>query len=113
MYLTDFAFFQFDSNGVLSSNVAKRVVRENFIVQEWEQDASDDLVEKCSKEVKESTSKPVNAFGFQCNSKPAEFVYCMWRELFLICPSEKQVRTMQCEKLRKVLKKFSDNKFSN
>lgn len=60
-----------------------------------------------------SESKAVDAFGFHCNSKAAEFVYCMWRELFLICPADKQQNSKQCEKMRSVLKKFDENKFKN
>lgn len=86
---------------------------DNFATQQWERDASDDLVEKCAKEISISTSKPVGAFGYQCSSKTGEFVYCMWRELFLGCPADKQVNSKQCDKLRSVLGKSNDNKFRN
>lgn len=104
---------QFDSKAVINVDVAKRVVIENFARQQWEQDASNKLVEKCATEVTGSSSKAVDAFGFQCSSKAAEFVYCMWRELFLTCPIDKQQKSMQCEKLRAVLTKHDENKFKN
>lgn len=103
---------QFDSNAVINVDVAKRVVIENFARQQWEQDASNNLVEKCATELT-SSSKAVDAFGFQCSSKAAEFVYCMWRELFLTCPIDKQQKSTQCEKLRAVLKQHNENKFRN
>lgn len=105
--------FQIDSNGVVNVDVASRIVNENFATQEWEQDASDVLVEKCAKEVAGSTSKPIDTFGLQCSSKAGEFVYCMWRELFLTCPADKQINTKQCDKLRSVLKRSNDNQFKN
>lgn len=104
---------QFDAKGVINAEVAKRVISENFAKQQWEQNVSDDLVEKCAKEVKDSTSSPIDSFGFQCSSKAAEFAYCMWRELFLTCPADKQQTSKQCEKLRNVLMKHDENKFSN
>lgn len=102
---------QFDAKGVINVEVAKRVVIENFAKQPWEQDASNKLVEKCAKEVTDSTSKAMDSFGFQCNSKAAEFAYCMWRELFLTCPDDKQENSRQCQKLRVVLVKHNENKF--
>lgn len=74
---------------------------------------SDEIVEKCAKAAITTASKPVAAFGFQCSSKVGEFAYCIWRELFLTCPVEKQQNTKRCAKMRKVLKKSDDNKFQN
>jgi uncharacterized protein YaaN involved in tellurite resistance len=99
--------------GVINVEVAKQVVKENYAVQPWEQEASNELVERCAKEVAASQSKSVDAYGLSCKSKAAEFVYCMWRELFLTCPADKQMKTKQCDKLRTVLKKHSENRFKN
>lgn len=85
----------------------------NFAKQEWEKKTSDELVEQCAKGTMESDSKPVDAFGFQCSSKAMEFAYCMWRELFLTCPVDKQRCTKRCEKMRKILKKNNENQFEN
>lgn len=104
---------QIDSNGDVNNEVAKRVVNENFAIQKWEKEASDRLVDKCVSEVSSSSSQPVDAFGYQCSSKTGEFVYCMWRELFLTCPADKQVNSTQCDKMRSVLGKSSENKFRN
>jgi hypothetical protein len=71
------------------------------------------LVEKCAKEVNASTGVGIDAFGFQCSSKAAEFAYCMWRELFLTCPKDKQQTSKQCGKLFSVLEKHNENKFKN
>jgi hypothetical protein len=100
----------------MNIDIAKRIVIDNFATQEWEQDVSNDLVEKCAKTVALSTSKPgkpVSEFGLECSSKPAEFAYCMWRELFLTCPEEKREKTKMCDKLRGVLAKHDENKFKN
>lgn len=102
-----------DSNNVINIDVAKRTVIENFAVQEWEKSVSDKLVEKCAMETEKTPSQPVDAFGFQCSSKAAEFAYCMWRELFLTCPADKQKSARQCDKLRIILEKTNDNKFIN
>lgn len=85
----------------------------NYLKQEWAKNESDKLVDMCAKATMESASQPVDAFGFQCSSKAAVFVYCMWRELFLLCPIDKQQNTKRCSKMREVLKKFDDNKFKN
>ena len=94
-------------------DVAKLVVKNNFAVQRWEKNVTDDLVEKCSKDVANINSKKIDGFGLQCSSKAAEFAYCIWRELFLICPQDEQQKNRQCDKLRSVLEKVDDNKFKN
>ena len=85
----------------------------NFATAEWEKEISEKLVERCAENISNNVSKPVDAFGFQCSSTAGEFVYCMWRELFLSCPRDKQLNTKRCDKLRKVLDKYDDNKFKN
>lgn len=109
----DTFLLQINSDGIINVDVAKRVILENFATRSWEQNVSDDLVEKCSKNIATIASKQVNGFGLECSSKAAEFAYCMWRELFLICPADKQQITKQCDQLRSVLEKVDDNKFKN
>lgn len=85
---------------------------EHYAIQDWERSASNELVENCEKEIAQTTSKDLNSNGLQCSPKMAEFVYCMWRQFFLTCPTSKQQSTKQCEKLRHVLQQHDDNKFS-
>lgn len=106
-------FHKFDSKGIINIDIAQRIVIKNFARQEWEQDASNNLVVKCAATLKKSTSKAIDEFGLQCSTKSAEFAYCMWRELFLTCPEEKQEKTKMCSKLRSVLTKFDENKLKN
>lgn len=101
------------NNNVINIDVAKRTVIDNFAIQDWEKSVSDKLVEKCANETATSTRQPVDSFGFQCSSKAAEFAYCIWRELFLTCPADKQKSARQCDKLRIILGKSNDNKFIN
>lgn len=90
-------------------DVAKSVVRNNFAAQSWEEKVTDEIVEKCSKDIaKISNSTKIDNFGLQCSLKAAEFAYCVWRELFLICPLDKQQKTKQCDQLRNVLEKTND-----
>lgn len=94
-------------------NVMKSVVRENFARQNWQQNSTDELVEKCAKEINDSSNFSLDKFGLKCNTKMAQFSYCMWRQFTISCPAEKQQKTRQCEKLRMVLKKNSENKFED
>lgn len=86
---------------------------DSFTKHEWEKKIADDLVVTCTKSTMESSSKPVDALGFQCSSKAGEFIYCMWRELFLACPSENEMKSKRCENTRRFLQKSEKNKFKN
>lgn len=91
----------------------KRVVIENFAKDSWEQDASDDLVDKCVKIVDKTIVKDIDSFGLKCSSKAAELAYCIWREMFLTCPEDRQEITKRCMKLRNVMSKIDDNQVKN
>lgn len=104
---------QIDSNGDFNVEVAKRVIKDNYAVQRWEQEASDRLVEQCTSDVAANSRQPINYFGFICNAKAAELAYCMWRAFFLTCPVDSQEPLMQCMKLRTVLAHYFENKFKN
>lgn len=83
--------------------VAKKVVLENFALEKWESEAANNFVEKCAVKVNESKRDNVDSMGVKCSIRTAEFAYCVWKNLFAICPVEKQVKNRQCEKLRKSL----------
>jgi hypothetical protein len=83
--------------------VAKKVVIENFAVEKWEKEAADGIVEKCVQKVNESKRENVDSMGVKCSIKTAEFGYCIWKNLFLICPADKQTKNKRCEELRKSL----------
>ena len=89
----------------------KQIARENYAQQVWEQEALDRIVENCMVETENTQREPLNYFGLQCSSKAAEFVYCMWKELFLTCPSDKQANNRNCQKLGRALKASNENKF--
>lgn len=76
---------------------------ENFALEKWENEASNDLVNKCAMKVNSSKREDVDVMGIKCSIHTAEFAYCIWKELFNICPSDKQIKNKQCDKLRKSL----------
>lgn len=106
-------FWQIDDEGAVNVQAAKKLAKSSFAQEAWEQAASDNLVDKCVDEINTSDRHPVNAYGYDCSSKAAEFVYCMWRELFLTCPDDKQQKSKSCQKLRGVLSTSKVNKFKN
>lgn len=88
------------------------MILENYAIREWEKTTSDRLVEKCIAGIS-TLSKPIDAYGYQCSSHMAQFAYCMWREFFLSCPTDKQHPNKQCEKLRNVIARKTTNQFEN
>lgn len=96
-----------NENGVLNVELAKEYMRQFHAGHEWEQTASDKLVEKCVNEVSTGGIQRVHAYGEECNLQMAKFSYCMWKEYFLSCPLERQQGSLKrCNKLReKLLKK--------
>jgi hypothetical protein len=77
---------------------------ENFAREKWETEASNGIVEKCAARVNNSKRENVDVMGVKCSIHTAELAYCIWKELFNICPAEKQIKNKQCDKLRKSLK---------
>lgn len=63
------------------------------------------FVDKCVQETSVSLKGVLDKFGLKCNTKMAEFAYCIWRELFNSCPTEQQNKSKQCERLRIILRK--------
>lgn len=90
--------------------MTKTVFRENFARQ---QNSTDEQVEKCVKEANESVNFSLEKFGLKCNTKMAQFTYCMWRQFAINCPVDRQQKTKQCDKLRMVLKRNDENKFKD
>lgn len=111
--MTNFYSQKIDSEDNVDVEVAKKVAKSNFAQEKWEQAASDSLVDKCVDEINTNDRHPVNAFGYECSSKAAELVFCMWREFFLTCPADKQRKNRSCQKLRGVLTTSKVNKFKN
>lgn len=84
-------------------------MKENYAVNEWEKVVSDELVEKCIQTVtSNSGDQMVDANGMQCSKHVSKFVYCMWQEYFMSCPTEKQnTDNKRCKKLREKMAKKS------
>lgn len=90
--------------------MTKTVIRENFARQ---QNSTDEQVEKCVKEANESVNFSLEKFGLKCNTKMAQFTYCMWRQFAINCPVDRQQKTKQWDKLRMILKRNDENKFKD
>ena len=103
---------QIDSTGNININRTKSVILDNFAQQSWQQEISDDAVDKCALDVSSKPGVLLDKYGLQCNTRMAELAYCLWREFFILCPSERQNKSKQCEKLRYILKKNHDSKFN-
>ncbi|KAL7025148.1 hypothetical protein ACKWTF_013365 [Chironomus riparius] len=101
-----------DSDGNININRTKSVILDNFAQQSWQQEISDDAVDKCAQDVISKPGVMLDKYGLQCNTKMAEFAYCLWREFFILCPSERQNKSKQCEKLRYILRKNHESKFN-
>ncbi|XP_070495847.1 uncharacterized protein [Chironomus tepperi] len=102
-----------DSDGVIDTNRTKSVILEYFVHESWQQEMSDDAVDKCGQEVSSMSGGVLDKYGLQCNTRMAEFAYCLWREFFVMCPSERQNRSKQCEKLRYILRKNHERTFND
>ena len=107
-----FVIQQVDSAGIININITKSVILDNFAQQNWQQEISDDAVDKCAQEVSNKPSILLDKYGLMCNTRMAEFAYCLWREFFILCPSERQNKSKQCEKLRYILRKNNESKYS-
>ena len=93
-----------DENGKFNMEMAKEYVRQSHAGHEWEQAVSDQLVEKCIKQVSTVEAIKIHAYGENCNLQMTKFSYCMWKEFFLSCPLERQHGAMKrCNKLREKL----------
>lgn len=85
-------------------------MKDNYAVNEWEKTASDELVDKCIKSVTSSSNgdDTVDPAGMKCSKLASKFVYCMWQEYFMSCPTEKQnTDNKRCQKLREKMAKKS------
>ena len=96
---------QVDTAGNIYVNKTKSVILENFAQQSWQQEISNDAVDKCFEEVSSKPGVVLDKYGLECNTRMAEFAYCLWREFFVSCPSDRQNKSKQCEKLRYILRK--------
>lgn len=80
-------------------NVTKAVLNEHF------KQNHDESVEECLKEISKLDNFTFEKFGLKCSSKMAQFSYCMWKQLIVTCPVERQKKSKQCKKLRIIFNK--------
>ncbi|XP_058129579.1 uncharacterized protein LOC131290038 [Anopheles ziemanni] len=91
-----------DDSGSLLEPKLHEFVKVNFAADEWQQPLIDGHIKTCVKEAREKTAKSPREAG-QCNAEASNFGYCMWRQMALACPKEKQVANKRCDRIRERL----------
>uniref|UniRef100_A0AAG5DPM1 Odorant-binding protein n=1 Tax=Anopheles atroparvus TaxID=41427 RepID=A0AAG5DPM1_ANOAO len=91
-----------DETGSLLEPKLTEFVKANFASDEWQQPLIAGQIETCVKEAKEQAAKQPREAG-QCNPDVSNFGYCMWRQMALACPKEKQVANKRCDRIRERL----------
>lgn len=97
--------FEITSNGDINLNVTRAFMGGNFDGE----NSTDELVDECVKEINEFDDFSFEKLGLKCCTKMAQLVYCIWRQIMLTCPVEKQEKTKQCEKLRTILRRHQED----
>lgn len=93
-----------DDKGDVVLAKAKTYIREKITSGAWQKDVINGVLERCVTEAAEKKGK--QAEPTKCNPYSSYFVYCVWRELTLACPADKQDQSKKCIKLRE---KFAKN----
>ena len=88
-------------------------MKENYAVNDWEKSSSDQSVDKCISFVTSSSDDQlIDTSGLKCSKHAAKFVYCMWKEYFMSCPTDKQnTDNKRCEKMRQKMGKSTSGPF--
>lgn len=77
--------------------------------ENWQQNILDNIIENCAEMVERPNENfTLDRFGMKCSTKMAQFSYCIWRQLTIKCPIDRQQRSRQCRKLRNVLNKMDN-----
>lgn len=85
----------------------------NEFLADWLKDKSDAIVDKCIKETKEDEvvkkskrdTEAAAAAPKECNKSTLKFSHCIFREITMACPKDKQKDTKTCTKLREKLER--------
>ncbi|XP_049540364.1 glutactin-like [Anopheles darlingi] len=91
-----------NEDGTLMEEKLLEFTRTNFAADEWQQPLLAGFIEMCLKEAKEKVAKNPREPG-QCNAETSNYGYCMWRQMALACPKDKQESTKRCERMREKL----------
>uniref|UniRef100_A0A182QPU3 Uncharacterized protein n=1 Tax=Anopheles farauti TaxID=69004 RepID=A0A182QPU3_9DIPT len=91
-----------NEDGTLIESKLMEFVKSNFASDDWQQPLLEGHIETCVKEAKDKAAKNPREAG-QCNSETSNFGYCMWRQLALACPKDKQVANRRCDRIREKL----------
>uniref|UniRef100_A0A9I3EI71 Uncharacterized protein n=1 Tax=Anopheles dirus TaxID=7168 RepID=A0A9I3EI71_9DIPT len=91
-----------NEDGTLIEGKLMEFVKSNFAADDWQQPLLGGHIDTCLKEAKEKAAKNPREAG-QCSSETSHFGYCMWRQLALACPKEKQVANRRCDRIREKL----------
>ncbi|XP_062715553.1 uncharacterized protein LOC134291603 [Aedes albopictus] len=92
---------------LMSADKLVKFTKDNFAADPWQDAVVDELVASCLKEVAEKNEK-MKATGDHttCNPSSSNFGYCMWRQMTLACPKDKQDTSKKCERMRE---RFANN----
>lgn len=91
-----------NEDGTLIEPKLMEFVKSNFAADDWQQPLLAGHIETCVKEAKEKAAKMPREAG-QCSSETSNFGYCMWRQMALACPKDKQVANKRCDRIREKL----------
>ena len=91
-----------NEDGTLIEPKLMEFVKSNFAADDWQQPLLAGHIETCVKEAKEKAAKMPREAG-QCSSETSNFGYCMWRQMALACPKDKQVASKRCDRIREKL----------
>ncbi|XP_062556149.1 uncharacterized protein LOC134220990 [Armigeres subalbatus] len=92
---------------LLGADKLIQFTKDNFAADPWQESIIEGVVDTCLKEVAEKNEK-LKASGetTTCNPASSNFGYCMWRQMTLACPKDKQEQSKKCERMRE---RFANN----
>uniref|UniRef100_A0A182Y732 Carboxylesterase type B domain-containing protein n=1 Tax=Anopheles stephensi TaxID=30069 RepID=A0A182Y732_ANOST len=88
-----------NDDGTLIEGKLMEFVKSNFAADDWQQPLLAGHIDTCVKEAKDKAAKSPREAG-QCSSETSNFGYCMWRQMALACPKDKQVANKRCDRIR-------------
>jgi hypothetical protein len=95
-----------DDNDEIMEDEAKTFLKTEALAPEWAKEKSDDIVDKCAKEAIKMDEKPKSneidddEKTPKCRKTALKFAHCIFRELSMECPAEKQKDSKMCNMMR-------------
>ena len=94
-------FGAFDEKGdrIEDTDTFHKLLKDFLEIADWQLHLSDEFLAQCDREIKELEVKHVDE-DLKCNPSASHYSYCMWKHFAMSCPTDLQIHSRRCERLK-------------